>query len=215
VGKSGEQLWTLRALYRGRPGRVEFVDVPPLPYVALGGAGDPERPAFARAVGVVTAVDAAARQLLKRRSGQVAPPMPLETLWWVEHSARVDLVAALALDLADHDLAGRRAWRWKALIALPGLDAATFDQAVQLARRAGVPAIDEVRFERWQEGRVAQALHVGPCTQQGSVLHAMHCAIEEAGYRPSGRRHEIHLNDLRRTPAANLRTLLRQPVEAA
>jgi hypothetical protein len=125
-------------------------------------------------------------------------------------------------DAAGYD---RRALRRKAMIAHRGLDEATLEQATEFVRRAerssaGGPRLDgsritDVRLERWDEGRVAHALHVGPCSERGDVLGALHEAIESAGYRPRGRQHEIHLNDLRRTPPAELRTLIRQPVDRA
>jgi hypothetical protein len=58
-----------------------------------------------------------------------------------------------------------------------------------------------------------QTLHLGPYDEEGPVLHTLHHEfIPGRGLRMTGEHHEIYLNGPRRTLAARLRTILRQPV---
>jgi hypothetical protein len=45
------------------------------------------------------------------------------------------------------------------------------------------------------------------------TIVALHLAIAAAGYRASGRHHEIYLGDPRRYAPERLRTIVRQPIE--
>jgi hypothetical protein len=54
-------------------------------------------------------------------------------------------------------------------------------------------------------------LHVGPYSDEGPAIAALHAFIAEQGFKLGGRHHEIYLSDARRTAPARLRTILRQP----
>ena len=206
----------IRALYRARAGRVDFLDVPELTYLVLPGTGAPESPAFAAAAETLAGLSATVRFIAHRRTGVAGRPMPLEALWWSEGgSARVDLVAALALGVTDVRAFDRSSWRWQAMIVQPpGIDEAAFEQAFACARKNGLTRIDEVRLEAWCEGTVAQLAHAGSYSSAARAVAGLHDAIEGAGYRPSGRHHEIYLTDPRRTERDAMRMVLRRPVAA-
>jgi hypothetical protein len=205
-----------RALYRGRAGQVAFVDVPALDFLVLTGGGDPDSDAFAEGGQVLQTVSHTAHFVVKRRAGVAPRLMPLEALWWVEDPARVDLLASVALGFGDLGGGEHRSWRWQAMIMQPpGVDHAVFEQAVLLARKKDLPALDEVRFETWTEGPVAQLLHVGPHAAQAASVALLHDAIDAAGYRPRGPQHEVYLRNPWRCDPARLRTLLRLPIEPA
>ena len=58
-----------------------------------------------------------------------------------------------------------------------------------------------------------QILHVGPYDNEAPVLERLHQEFLPAhALTPSGRHHEIYLSDPRKTEAAKLKTILRQPV---
>jgi len=210
----GEAVVDLRGLYRTRVGRVEYVDVPELTYLTLSGAGAPEDDAFTEAAEALFAVSTSAQFVTKRRTGVASRRMPLEALWWSADAARVDLLAAVALGVADVRLTDRRSWRWQAMIAVPPLvDDATLEQARLLARKRQLPRVDEVRLVTWCEGRVAQVRHSGSYAAAARAVSALHDAIEAAGYKTAGRHHEIYLTDPRRTERDAMQMLLRRPVE--
>ena len=210
----GEAVADLSALYRARSGRVEYLDVPELVYLTLSGAGAPEDQAFTAAADVLFAVSAAAHFVAKRRTGVTARRMPLEALWWSADAARFDLLAAVALGVADVRLTDRRSWRWQAMIAVPAvLDDGAFEQAMRLAGKRPLPRVEEVRRVAWREGWVAQVRHTGSYASAARAVTELHDAIEVAGHRASGRHHEIYLSDPRRTERDAMRMLLRRPVE--
>lgn len=203
----------LRALHSGRKGHVEFVDVPPSGYLMVDGAGDTDDPAFLAAARALRSVSYAVQFLVRRAGGTARRVMPLEALWWVDDPARGDLLATLALGVAGLGEGFRSSWRWRAMISQPGpVDEALVRRAVEQVARRGVPDLDRLRFERWEEGRAAQILHLGPYPGDGPTIAALHQAIEEAGLQPRGRHHQIYLTDPLRTAPSRLRTLLRQPV---
>jgi hypothetical protein len=74
---------------------------------------------------------------------------------------------------------------------------------------------DSLRIEWFDEGTVAQIMHVGPYAEERQTIERLHAGIEAAGMRPRGRHHEIYLGDPRRAAPHRLRTILRQPIEHA
>jgi hypothetical protein len=207
----------LDALYKLRKGRVEFVDVPEFAFLVLDGAGSPDDQAFADAIQALYSVSYGAHFAVKRALGDAPRVMALEALWWVEGpeaQAAMELIAAGQVGMEASDRSG---WRWRLMMMqLPPIDEAIIDAAVADAKaKKGFETLDRVAFERWAEGPSAQIMHIGPyATEQLSVV-TLHKAIAENGCRPRGRHHEIYLGDPRIAAPEKLRTILRQPVEAA
>ena len=98
----------LRALYRARPAGVTYLDVPELNYLVLAGAGAPEGAAFQEATEALYAISSTAHFVARRRTGSAPKLMPLEALWWRDNAAPVELVAAVALGVADVRRSERR-----------------------------------------------------------------------------------------------------------
>lgn len=181
-------------LYKAHKGRVDFVDVPELGYLMIDGVGAPEGGQFGAAVQALFSVSYGAHFLLKRATGGAPKVMPLEALW--------------SIPPEDRD-----SWQWRALIVQPyPIDEAVVEMAIAQARRKQLTALNEVRYERWEEGRCAQTLHVGPYSAEAPTINSLHDAITSAGYGLRGWHHEIYLGDPRRCAPENLKTILRQPV---
>jgi hypothetical protein len=205
------------SLYRVRRGDVNIVDVPELGYVLVDGAGPPDGAEFAAALTALYAVSYSAHFLLKKAFGEAPKVMPLEALWWVDdpkYQSAVEAVARGERTMADVD---RNGWRWRALIMQPPpLGEALLTRAVeQVQAKSPSSALGRLRYERWEEGRCAQMLHVGPYAEEAPSIVHLHAAIVSAGYRPRGRHHEIYVGDPRRSAPERLRTILRQPIEQA
>ena len=192
---------------RARRDRVRLLSVPEHRFVMLDGSGPPGDETFAPRMPGLYAVAYGLRFALKARGvpGRVGP---LEGLWW-----RADGATDLDVILADDQAAAR----WTLLIALP--DEATDDEvADQLERgrgRLGAEIASMLRVERFEEGVVAQLLHVGPYEDERPSIDRLHDGLDELGYRARGRHHELYLGDPRRSAPERLRTILRQPVERA
>lgn len=186
--------------YRARKGVFDLVDVPPLRYLMIDGAGDPNTQPYADAVTTLFTVAYKLKFLSKRELGRDYVVMPLEALWWSDD---------MATFTTDRD---KSRWSWTALLLVP--DWITGDLVARARAAAeGAPALDLLRVDTLDEGRSVQTLHVGPFDDEGPVLDELHHRfVPDHGLRMTGRHHEIYLSDIRRTDPAKLRTILRQPV---
>lgn len=76
----------------------------------------------------------------------------------------------------------------------------------------GLPAIDRISFDDYDEGMVAQVLHIGPFSDEGPTVEKLHTFIIDNGYQMKGKHHEIYLSDTRRGDPKNWKTIIRQPI---
>ena len=81
-----------------------------------------------------------------------------------------------------------------------------------MRKKKNPAALDRVRFERLDEGAVAQVMYVGPFSDESPTIQRMHEFIHAAGKELRGKHHEIYLTDPRRTAPEKLKTILRQPM---
>jgi hypothetical protein len=180
-----------KALYSAPAGKFVLIDVPPLRYLMVDGAGDPNRvPAYREAVQALYGT-AYKLKFLGKRAGRDYVVPPLEGLWWAE-------------DLEDFARRRKDRWLWTMMILLPDFVApGTIAEAVP----------PHVRVETLEEGRAVQTLHVGSYDDEGPLLAELHGEFLPAhGLAETGHHHEIYLGDPRKTPPERLKTLLRQPV---
>ncbi len=145
------------------------------------------------------------RAAVKTRTGTDFVVGPLEGLW-------------SSPDPTDFVNGNKRNWDWTMLIALPAT-VSTEDISLGLtsaaAKKAHLP-IARIRRLTLTEGLSLQIMHLGSYDDEAPVLARLHRQVmPERGLTWNGRHHEIYLSDPRRTPAAKLRTVLRQPVVAA
>jgi hypothetical protein len=129
---------------------------------------------------------------------------PLEGLWWSD-------------DPQDFLARRRHKWQWTMMILAPDfLSPAMFEAAVTASRKKlGAPP-DSLRIDVLDEGRCLQTLHIGPYDAEGPTLARLHNEIMPSQRLTfAGHHHEIYLSDPRKTAAAKLRTILRQPVANA
>lgn len=185
------------------PPRDEFtlVKVPKLRFVKVDGKGDPNTAsAYAEAVGWLYAVSYGLKFAAKQEGTDYVVP-PLQGLWWAD----------------DYDAfaAGRRdEWRWTMMIMVPDfITKKQFDAAVKKAGgKLGAPPAT-LRLDEYDEGLAVQILHVGSYADEAPTIRRLHQEFLPAnGLVETGPHHEIYLSDPRRTEAAKLKTILRQPV---
>lgn len=192
----------LRQLYL--PGRKPaLVDVPEMRFVMIDGRGDPNTAkSYREAIEALYAVAYTVKFALKRTpDGIDFAVMPLEGLWWSD-------------DMTTFPAGGKSRWSWTAMIMQPEpVTGALVDDAIhQVSTKKSLPALDLLRYERFAEGRAAQVMYVGPYSDEGPSIAALHRFIDEQGLTRSGKHHEIYLGDPRRTAPERLRTVIRQPV---
>jgi hypothetical protein len=130
------------------------------------------------------------------------PVLPLDALFWVAGRKGIP---------AD---APRSAWRWQAMLAMPGFitEAMLGNARKQAMAKKPRAALRKVHLKTWREGPCAQVLHIGPYAAERPTIKRLHDFIREQGHRPKGRHHEIYLSDPNRTSPKKLKTILRQPV---
>jgi hypothetical protein len=180
------------------------VRVPVLKYLMITGRGDPAKgKEFGEAVQALYTLAYTLKFSGKPGSRQrEMPVLPMEALWW------------MAGRKGWSTNAPRSAWRWQAMLAMPGFVTEAMLAKVRkdaLAKKP-MPSLRKVHLKAWKEGRCAQVLHVGPYAAEGPTIKRLHEFIREQGHRLAGRHHEIYLSDPGRTSPKNLKTILRQPM---
>ncbi|HJE51883.1 MAG TPA: GyrI-like domain-containing protein [Tessaracoccus flavescens] len=220
------------AAYQAKKGRFDIITVPPMQFLMIDGAGDPNTsPIYAASVETLYPVAYTLKFFSKRELGRDYAVMPLEGLWWAD-------------DMAAYTVGDKSAWQWRLMIMVPDwierehFEAATAQVAAKArsAKTAKVsktsssksggqataeasgtaPRLDDLRLETYDEGLSVQTLHVGPFSDEGPVLEEMHERfIPSNGLTMTGEHHEIYLSDIRRAAPEKWRTILRQPVGRA
>jgi hypothetical protein len=195
-------------LYNARADEPEIMDVPEMGFVMVDGHGDPNTSKdYAEAIEALYSLSYTLKFALKKEQGLEFRVGPLEGLWWVD-------------DMAEFSTQRKAAWRWTAMIVQPeAVTADRFEQArADVSRKKQLPALAVARLERFEEGRSAQILHVGPFSAEGPTIARLHAFIAEHGHTFDGRvqkHHEIYLSDPRRSVPERLRTIIRQPFSSA
>ena len=173
--------------------RIRLLVVPRRNYLMIDGTDEPGATGFREAIGTLYPVAYTLHFALKRR-GVVAPVGALEGLYSPDE---------------------RVAWSWR--LMLPVTDQATVadvNSAIdEVFAKKRPPLLDRLHCQAWEEGMVAQILHIGPYDAEAPTVECLHDAIADAGLRPLGWHHEIYISDPNRTAPNRLRTVIREPVE--
>lgn len=193
----------LKHLYNPSKKEFQLIDVPEMQFVMIDGQGDPNTSeSFQTAMQALYSVAYTLKFAFKKDKGVDYPVMPLEGLWWAD-------------DMQVFRMEKRSDWRWTLMVMQPDVvKKADVKAAVeQAAAKRELPALSELRFERFREGMSAQIMYLGPYADEGPTITRMHEFIQETGYAPHGKHHEIYLGDPRRSAPEKLKTVLRQPVK--
>lgn len=139
-------------------------------------------------------------QIKKSQIAVDYPVMPLEGLWWVD-------------EMKMFSVENKKAWKWTMMILQPELvnEELAMNAIQQVKNKKGIQAAEKVRLESLSENEVVQLLHKGPYSAEAENIQKLHQAIEEKGFKRSGKHHEIYFNSLLKTAPENLKTILRQP----
>ena len=183
------------------------VTVPPFGFFVIDGKGNPNGPEFARCVEALYALAYGVR---------MAPKNGLELGGWFEYTVYPlegvwDLATAPSVlsPLNKDDLV------FQLMIRQP--DFVTPDAALRVQelvmRKKKLPHLAEVRFQRIEEGRCLQMLHVGPFDAEPASFSKMKDFCRKESLARVGHQHrEIYLSDPSKTDATEFRTILRYSV---
>jgi len=184
------------------PAEPVVVEVPQLPFIMLGGSGDPNGEAFVKQTEALYSISYAVK--MSYRSGD-APAgyyaykvFPLEGIW----------------DLVDYTRPSTDKSNFKYTLMIRQPDFLTEDGfrrfLEQTKRKKSNPYLDHVRFERMEEGLCCQMLHIGQYDDEPASFARMEAYCAEQGYVRASKTHrEIYLSDPRKTEPAKLKTVLR------
>lgn len=191
-------------------GKPEIVQVPPMTYIAVRGAGDPNSPggAYQQAMQILYSVAYTLKMSDKtdyKISGffeYVVPP--LEGFWWQANGEGIDY---------SH----KEDFRWISVIRLPDfVTEKDFRWAVETASRKKGFDCSGAEFLTVDEGLCVQCMHLGAFDDEPATVAKMDAYLEENGYENdfSGHRlhHEIYMSDARRVAPEKLKTVIRHPI---
>lgn len=200
----------LKHLYNPSAKTIEMVDVPPMAFLMIDGAGDPNTSEeYSDAVSSLYALAYGIRAISKA-AGTIYTVMPLEGLWWWEDmDAHAEGFSLTARDKAD--------FLWTMMILQPEhISAEMVEEARDIVRKKkNPPCLDSIRFETYHEGEAGQIMHIGAYADEGPTIQRLHTHLQEQGYSLTGKHHEIYLSNPDRVEPARLKTVIRQPVRKA
>ena len=194
---------SLKHLYAPNSKDFQVVDVPTMNYLMIDGHGNPNTAqAYKDAVETLYPV-AYKLKFMSKAAGRDYVVPPLSGLWWAD-------------DMSSFTDADKDAWHWTMMLMTPDwISAEMFSDVLESVKAAkNPPAINKLRLESLSEGRCVQIMHLGSYDEEAPILAQLHEQwLPENGYTEVGKHHEIYLKDPRKTSAANLKTVLRQPVK--
>lgn len=190
-----------------------IVNVPRANYIAVRGAGDPNKKdgEYQKAIGVLygTAYTLKMSDKTGRRiSGfysYVVPP--LEGFWRLENPDGVHL-------------ADKASFHWISVIRLPDfVSEEDLEWAKETAAEKKKIDCSSAEFLTVDEGLCVQIMHVGAFDDEPAAIAVMDDYLRERGYVNdiTGERlhHEIYLSDARRVPPEKRKTVIRHPIRPA
>jgi hypothetical protein len=193
---------TLKYLYNPTKSGFHLLDVPQMNFLMMNGVGDPNKSEdFQKAVDALYSISYGIKFALKSQGFDHIVP-PLEGLWWMEN-------------MAEFRQTNIDCWEWTMMIMQPEWVTSDWVEKVKedTYKKKKLPALLNLRFEKYQEGLAVQILYSGAYENEAPTIANMHEFIRTNGYKTNGKHHEIYLGDPRKTPPDRLRTILRQPVK--
>ncbi len=193
----------LKTLYKPSAKKVDIVEVPKLNYFMVDGEGDPNTSqSFQDAIDVLYPLSYTLKFMIKKGElGIDYGVLPLEGLWWAD-------------DMSSFSVENKDGWKWTLMIMQPDFVTKEMVQEAmeQVKVKKNPVSLPLVRFESFEEGKVAQIMHIGPFSEEGPTVEKVHSFIEENGSQRRGKHHEIYLSDIRRAAPEKWKTIIRQPM---
>lgn len=217
-------------LPKNKPG---IVTVPSMNYIAVRGAGDPNREDsdYKKSIGLLYGIAFTIKMSKKgdhRIEGYfdyVVPP--LEGFWWQEKLHMKESKIRTDQARIDHDECGMVAgidyahkedFHWISVIRLPDfVTKEDFNWAVSEATKKKKMDFSKVEFLTVDEGLCVQCMHIGSYDDEPATVKMMHEFMETQGYvldiTDKRLHHEIYLSDARKVAPEKLKTVIRHPIK--
>jgi hypothetical protein len=195
---------TQKELYRPSSKKVVMIKVPEMQFLMIDGMGSPgDSQEYQNALAALYPVAFKTKFLSKAKGKDYVVP-PLEGLWWAD-------------DMNDFRSGNREKWKWTMMIMQPAwITEEIINKAIKITKN-NKPELSELlanlRFEKYNEGKCAQIMHLGPFSEEGPTIDKVHNFIENQKGKFDGltqKHHEIYLSDPRRAKPENMKTVIRQ-----
>ena len=193
----------LKHIYKPTTKKVEIVEVPPMNFLMVDGTGDPNTSqSFSDAIEALFPLAYTLKFMIKKGdTGIDYGVLPLEALWWAD-------------DMSAFTAGNKDTWKWTLMIMQPEFITREMikEAMTEVERKKKPVSLQLIRFESFEEGKVAQTLHIGPFSEEGPTIERIHSFIEDEGSQRTGKHHEIYLSDIRRAAPEKWKTVVRQPM---
>ena len=184
----------------------ELVQIPPYQFLIISGRGNPNSAAFSEYIGVLYSMSYAIKMTLKKEQeidGYFDYTVyPLEGVWDISEEAKKTFNGILNKD----DLV------FTLMIRQPHFVTARFVQKMKVLTKARKPhpLLDQVKFEKIEEGLCIQMMHIGSYDNEQESFEIMEAFANQKGFHRKSKIHrEIYLSDFRKVAPENLKTVLR------
>ncbi len=196
---------TLKELYQPNSKEVVVVDVPGMQFLMIDGIGSPgDSQEYQDALASLYPVAFKTKFLSKAKGKDYVVP-PLEGLWWADN-------------MKDFTEGNRDKWKWTMMIMQPDwITQDMINEAISITKEKKpelAHLLPKLRLEKYNEGKCAQIMHLGPFSEEGPTIDKVHSRIKEQGGAFEGlsnKHHEIYLSDPRKSKPEKMRTVIRQP----
>jgi len=192
----------LKQLYKPSAKIVESIKIPKMNYLMVDGEGKPGNQDFQESVEALYGLSYSLKFMIKKGASQIDyGVMPLEGLWWSD-------------DMSTFSVDDKESWKWTLMIMQPKhiTKKLVVEATSQLKLKKNPIALPKLRFKDFNEGQVAQILHIGPFSEEGPTVDKVHSFIAESNKQRTGKHHEIYLSDIRKADPKNWKTIIRQPM---
>lgn len=178
----------------------EIVTFKTINYLALQGIGEPGGEEYKQKISAVYSLAYAVKFSGKEEGNDFVVPK-LEGLYWVDGKNPMDKVP-------------KSKWQWKLLIRMPAFVTKKLVLATQkaLAKKKKNDLINEITFEKLNEKKCVQMMHVGPYDDMGRTVEVIMKFLAENKLSVNGLHHDIYISDPMKTDPAKLKTIVRYPV---
>lgn len=188
-----------------------IVDIPNYAFLTIKGAGNPNSPAFGDYITALYSLSYAIKMTLKKIE---QPPVgyydytvyPLEGVWDITEEARKSYTGTINKDDLVFEL----------MIRQPDFVTSNFFQEMLTQTKNKKPSsfLDQVHFQKIEEGKCVQMLHIGPYEKEAASFEQMEAfATQNQWHRRSKIHREIYLSDFRKVAPEKLKTVLRFSVD--
>lgn len=180
----------------------EMVKIPSMNYIMVNGEGDTKKKSFENAGELLQTVAKEIKKAAKEKDELDFTVPPVEALIWADDMTALD--------------SKKRAkeWMWSVMLAMPkGVKKGHYTAALKaLEEKVSASDLEQVVWDKYNEGKAAAIMHVGTYQKQKSTLADLMAYIEEEGMAPSGKHHEVYLNDPKKVEPEKQKVIIRYAV---